>query len=103
MARQDEDVRTACCSCVGAAACAGWWTLLIGFLLLLVSGVFYMIIVHTPFLEAVAMIWGVGPKAVTVVTLAFMGLFKLFLLFWLLVCVFLTALAYRMRSGEETE
>lgn len=103
MAKQNEDVRTACCSCVGAAACAGWWTLLAGFIILLVSGVLYMVIVHTPFREAVAMIWGVGPKAVTVVTIAFMALFKLFLLVWLLVCIFLTALAHRLRSADEDE
>jgi hypothetical protein len=103
MAKQDEDVRTACCSCVGAAACAGWWTLLAGFLILLVSGVLYMVIVHTPFRGAVAMIWGVEPRHVTVVMIAFMGLFKLFLLVWLLVCVFLTALSHRMRSGDEGE
>jgi len=103
MAKQDDDVRNACCSCVRAAASAGWWTLLIGFLILLVSGVMYVIIVHTPFLGAVSMIWGVGPKAVTVVTVAFMGLFKLFLLLWLLGCVFLTVLAYRLRSADEAE
>jgi len=100
MAKQ-ENVQNDWAACVGKVACAGWWTLLVGVIFLLVSGVVYMVIVHTPFLGAVAMIWGVGPKAVMVITVVFMALFKLFLLLWLFGCVFLTVLAHRLRAGED--
>jgi len=100
---KQEVVRNEWADCVGKAACAGWWTLLVGFLILLVTGVMYLIVVHTPFLGVVAMLWGVSPKAVTVVMIIFMGLYKMILLLGLLECVFLTALAHRLRSADEAE
>jgi len=100
---KEQEVRNEWAPCIRAAACAGWWTLLVGFLILLVAGVMYIIIVHTPFLGAVALIWGVSPKAVTITLVIFIGLYKMILLVGLLECVFLTALAHRMRSADGAE
>jgi len=97
---KEEAVQNQWAGCIGAAACAGWWTLLVGFVILLLTGVAYIIVVHTPFVNAVAMIWGVGPRAVTTVMIVFVGLFKVFLLFWLLGCVFLTAWSRRLRQAK---
>jgi len=100
---KEEELRNEWAPCLRAAACAGWWTLLVGVLILLATGVIYIIIVHTPLHEAVAMIWGVSPKAVTVVMVVFIGLYKMILLVGLLECVFLTALAHRLRPADEAE
>ena len=97
---KEEEVRNQWAACIGAAGCAAWWTLLVGFLILLVTGIMYLFVVHTPLIGAVAAVWGVGPKAVPIVMVVFIALYKMFLLVWLPGCVFLTAWARRLRSVE---
>ena len=83
---------------VSAAACAAWWTLLVGFVLVTMTGIVYMFIVHTPLIEAVSALWGTAPKVVSVIFIAFITLLKMFLTLWLLGCVFLTVWARRLRG-----
>jgi len=85
--------------CLSAAACGGWWALLVGVLIQCFFGLAFLFIVHTPLHDAVAALWGVGPKAVTIVMIVFSGVFKLCLTLWLLVCVFLTVWARRLRRA----
>jgi len=87
--------------CVGAAACGAWTALVAGFVFLFGIGALYMLIVHTPLLELVSVVWGVGPRAVAVIMIVFIGLLKLFLFFWFFACIFLTVWAYRLRPAKD--
>jgi len=82
---------------VSAAACGAWATLVMAFVIHLVLGVTCLIVLHTELLEEVAAIWGTGPNIVRVMFIAFMSLWKLFLMFSLLGCVFLTVWSRRLR------
>ncbi len=99
---QQEQVQTPdqWAACVGAAACAAWTALLAGFVLMVLIGGLYLLIVHTQMSSIVGAVWGVGPKAVTYIMIVFTGLLKLFLFIWLLICVFLTVWAHRLRPSD---
>jgi len=97
---KDEGFRIPWASCIRAASCAAWMTLLAGFVLVFFTGIIYLVIVHTPFLSAVAQVWGVAPRVVSVVMLVFTGLLKFFLFLWLLLCVFLSVWARRLKVAE---
>jgi len=89
--------------CIGAAACAAWTALVVGVVLVFVLGAMYMLIVHTPLIELVSVLWGVGPQAVTVVMIVSVGLFKLLLCVWFFACIFLTVWSYRLRPSKHEE
>ena len=102
MAKQDQVPTTnPWAACISAAACGAWSALLVGFVVVVVTGVAYIILVHTPLVEAVGMLWGVGPRAVTVTMLVFTGTLKFVLILWLLGCVCLSVWARRLRSMQE--
>jgi len=97
---KDEGIQTQWAACIRAASCAAWMTLLAGFVIVFFIGVMYLIIVHTPFLGAVGAVWGVPPRAVGIIMIIFTGALKFFLILWLLVCVFLSAWARRLKAVE---
>ena len=82
---------------VSAAAGGAWATFLIACVIHLVLGVTCLIVLHTELLGEVAAIWGTGPNVVRVTFIAFVSLWKLFLMCWLLGCVFLTVWSGRLR------
>ena len=83
---------------VRAAAVAGWWVILIGYALLTVTWVAYLIIVSTRPAWMLAM-WGqdVSLDFMQTVSLWFMGVFKLFMWFLFLVVLWLTLWARQLR------
>ncbi|KPK44632.1 MAG: hypothetical protein AMK72_11860 [Planctomycetes bacterium SM23_25] len=82
---------------VSAAACGAWATLVVAFVIHLVLAVAFLMVLHTQLLEVIGAVWGTGPNVVRVVFIVFMSLWKLFLMFWLLGCVFLTVWSRRLR------
>ena len=82
---------------VSAAACGAWATLLVAFVIHLVMAVVWLIVLHTQLLNVVGAIWGTGPNVVRMTFIVFMSLWKLFLMFWLLGCIFLTVWSRRLR------
>ncbi len=98
MAKQNAEP-VAWADCLSAAACGAWCALLVGVLIQVVFGLAFLFVVHTPLHDAVAALWGVGPKAVTIIMIVFSGAFKLCLTVGLLACVFLTVWARRLRRA----
>jgi hypothetical protein len=84
---------------VRAAAAAGWWVILIGFALLTLTWVVYRALVSARPAWALAM-WGqdVSWDHMQVVSLWFLGVFKLFLWFLILVVLWLTLWARQLRK-----
>ena len=82
---------------VSAAACGAWATLVVAFVIHLVLAVACLMVLHTQLLQVVGAVWGTGPNVVRVVFIVFMSLWKLFLMVWLLGCVFLTVWSRRLR------
>ncbi len=85
---------------VRAAAVAGWWVILIGYALLLVTWVVYLGIMSARPGWLLTM-WGQGDVSwafVQTVSLWFMGVFKLFMWFLILVALWLTLWARQLRK-----
>ena len=84
---------------VRAAAVAGWWVILIGYALLTLTWVVYVVLVSAPPAWMLAT-WGqdVSWDFMQVVSLWFLGVFKLFLWFLLLVVLWLTLWARQLRK-----
>ena len=85
---------------VRAAAVAGWWVILIGYALLLVTWVVYLAIMSARPAWLLTM-WGQGDVSwalVQTVSLWFMGVFKLFMWFLFLVALWLTLWARQLRK-----
>jgi hypothetical protein len=89
---------------VRAAAIAGWWVVLIGYALLLVTWVVYLGIMSARPAWLFTM-WGQGDVSwafVQTVSLWFLGVFKLFLWFLFLAALWLTLWARQLRkAGRE--
>jgi hypothetical protein len=83
---------------VWAAAVAGWWVVLIGYVLLTVTWVVYIILVSARPAWILAM-WGqdVSWDFMQVVSLWFMGVLKLFIWILVLVALWLTLWARQLR------
>jgi len=84
---------------VRAAAAAAWWVVLIGYALLLVTWVIYVIMVHSQPSWLPAM-WGpdVNWAFMQTVSLWLMGVFKLLLWFMFLAALWLTLWAKYLRK-----
>jgi hypothetical protein len=84
---------------VRAAAVAGWWVILIGYALLTVTWVAYLIIVSTRPAWMLAM-WGqdVSWDFMQVVSLWFLGVLKLFIWILVLIALWLTLWARQVRK-----
>jgi hypothetical protein len=84
-----------------AAAVAGWWVILIGYALLTLTWVVYLVLVSARPAGMLAM-W--GPEAswdlVQTVSLWFLGVFKLFLWFLILIVLWLTLWARQLRQMD---
>jgi hypothetical protein len=83
---------------VRAAAVAGWWAILIGYALLtLIWGVYLVLVSAQP--AWMRALWGpeVTWEFMQVVSLWFLGVFKLFLWFLILVVLWLTLWARHLR------
>lgn len=87
---------------VRAAAVAGWWVVLIGYALLTVTWGVYLALVSARPAWLLAM-WGQGDVTwafVQTVSLWFLGVFKLFLWFLILVVLWLTLWAKQLRKSD---
>lgn len=87
---------------VGAAAAAGWWTILIGAIWLTVAWVIWLVILGTRPAWLLTL-WGGGRltwATVQTITLAVMGAMKGLLLAGLLVVIWLTLWARSLRRQE---
>ena len=84
---------------VRAAAAAGWWVILIGYALLTGTWLVYLALVSARPAWLIAM-WGhdVGWDFIQVVSLWFLGVFKLFMWFLILVALWLTLWARLLRK-----
>ncbi len=89
---------------VRAAAVAGWWVVLIGYTLLILSWGVYRILVSARPAWLLAM-WGpdVTWDFMQTVSLWFIGVFKLFLWFLILVALWLTLWARQLRKAHRQE
>ena len=89
---------------VRAAAVAGWWVILLGYALLTLTwGVYLALVSARPaWMRAV---WGpdVSWDFMQVVSLWFLGVFKLFLWFLILVVLWLTLWARQLRKLDRQE
>jgi hypothetical protein len=87
---------------VRAAAVAGWWVVLIGYALLLVTWVAYLVLVSgRP--AWLLVLWGQGDVSwafMQTVSLWFMGVFKLFIWILILVALWLTLWARQLRKQD---
>ena len=83
---------------VRAAAVAGWWAVLIGYALLLLTWGVYLALVSARLAWLLAL-WGqdVTWDFMQTVSLWFLGVFKLFLWFLILVALWLTLWARQLR------
>ena len=83
---------------VRAAAVAGWWTILIGYVLLTLTWIVYRSLVSARPAWMPAM-WGqdISWDYMQVVSLWFLGVFKLFLWFLILVVLWMTLWARQLR------
>jgi hypothetical protein len=81
---------------VSTAAYAAWLTLLIAFVIHLVLSMACLVVVHTELIDVVGDIWDTGPGVTRGTFIAFIGLWKLFLMVWLLGCIFLTLWSWRL-------
>lgn len=86
---------------VRAAAVAGWWVLLIGYGLLTLTWAVYLALVSARPAWMPAL-WGqdVSWDFMQTVSLWFLGVFKLFLWFVILVVLWLTLLAWQLRKSK---
>jgi hypothetical protein len=86
---------------VRAAAVAGWWIILIGYALLTITWVAYLIIVSARPEWMLAM-WGPDVRwdYMQVVSLWFMGVLKLFIWILLLMALWLTLWARQLRKMD---
>jgi len=87
---------------VSAAAIAGWWVVLIGYALLLVTWLVYLAIMSARPAWLLSM-WGQGDVSwdfMQTVSLWFMGVFKLLLWFLILAVLWLTLWARQLRKLE---
>jgi len=87
---------------VRAAAIAGWWVVLIGYALLLVTWLVYLAIMSARPAWLLSM-WGQGGVSwdfMQTVSLWFMGVFKLLLWFLILAVLWLTLWARQLRKLE---
>jgi hypothetical protein len=84
---------------VRAAAVAGWWVVLIGYVLLTLTWVVYLALVSARPAWMLAL-WGhaVSWDFLQTVSLWFLGVFKLFLWFLILVALWLTLWARQLRK-----
>ena len=89
---------------VRAAAIAGWWVVLIGYVLLTVIWVAYLVLVSARPAWLLSM-WGgdVTWDFMQVVSLWFLGVFKLFLWFLILIVLWLTLWARQLRKWDRQE
>src|SRR6516162_587765 len=89
---------------VGAAAVAAWWVVLIGYVLLTAIWLVYLALVTTRPAWLPAM-WGqnVTWDFMQTVSLWFLGTFKLFLWFLILVALWLTLWARQLRKVDRQE
>jgi hypothetical protein len=87
---------------VRAAAVAGWWVVLIGYALLLLTWGVYLALVSARPSWLVTM-WGqdVTWEFMQTVSLWFMGVFKLFLWFLILLVLWLTLWARQLRKLDQ--
>ncbi len=87
---------------VRAAAVAAWWVVLLGYALLTLTWLIYLAIVTTRPGWLLAM-WGheVTWDFMQVVSLWFLGVFKLFLWFLILVALWLTLWAKQLRKLDQ--
>ena len=86
---------------VRAAAVAGWWVILIGYALLTVTWLVYVVLVSARPVWLIAM-WGqeVGWDFMQVVSLWFLGVFKLFMWFLIVVVLWLTFWARQLHNVD---
>src|SRR5215469_6793821 len=86
---------------VRAAAVAGWWVILIGYALLTVTWVVYLVLVSARPAWMLAM-WGpnVSWDFMQVVSLWFMGVLKLFIWILVLIALWLTLWARQLRKMD---
>ena len=85
---------------VRAAAVAGWWTVLIAYALLLVTWGAYLCIISARPAWLLTM-WGQGDVSwsfVQTVSIWFVGVFKLFIWFLILIVLWLTLWARQLRT-----
>ena len=86
---------------VRAAAVATWWVVLIGYALLIVIWVAYLVVVssHPAWMPAM---WGSGVtwEFMQTVSLWFVGAFKLFLWFLILTALWLTVWSRQLRKTD---
>ncbi len=95
-----QESRLALAERVAAAAGAAWWTLLVGFAIVCVSGMMFFAATSCPILGRwVAHLWGVQPHVVRLVWIASIGVMKLGLLGWFLGSLFLSLWSRRLRRG----
>ena len=89
---------------VRAAAVAGWWVILIGYALLTVTWVVYLVLVSARPAWMLAM-WGpnVSWDFMQVVSLWFMGVLKLFIWILVLIALWLTLWARQLRKMDRQE
>jgi hypothetical protein len=88
---------------VRAAGVAAWWVVLIGYVLLTLVWLVYLVLIANRPAWLLAM-WGpnVGWDFMQTVSLWFMGGFKLFLWFLLLTALWLTLWARQLRKRDRT-
>ena len=89
---------------VRAAAVAGWWVVLIGYALLTLTWAAYLALVSARH-EWMRALWGpdVSWDFMQVVSLWFLGVFKLFLWFLILLVLWLTLWARQLRKLDRQE
>jgi len=95
MAEANFETRVRC------AAAAGWWTTLIGVIWMMVGWCFWIALPHCPTLRRwVECMWG-GVKIDDVLSTVwlFFGAFKIILFIFLLVSIFLTIWARRLKKA----
>jgi hypothetical protein len=87
---------------VRAAAVAGWWVILIGYALLTLTWGVYLVLVSAR-AEWMRAMWGkdVSWDFMQVVSLWFLGVFKLFLWILILVVLWLTLWARQLRKLDQ--
>ncbi|HUX02855.1 MAG: hypothetical protein WBD63_01565 [Phycisphaerae bacterium] len=95
-----QESRLALAERVAAAAGAAWWTLLVGFAFVGLSGVMFLAATSCPVLGGwVARLWGVQPQTVRIIWVVSIGVLKLGLFGWFLGSLFLSLWSRRLRRG----
>ncbi len=86
---------------VGSAACAGWWTLLILVVYMVVAWIIWLgILLIRPHWLLVLWGGGISWNTVQMITLWFFAVVKLILLVALMLLVWLTIWSYRLKRAE---